>query len=175
MRSLDDHLYTKGKKRILSLDGGGVRGLITIGMLDELEQQLAARFASHYEANGKTRDDFRLCDYFDLIGGTSAGGIIAAMLALGLKASEIRDIYKKMCPRVFKGRQRFSDRFFNPYCLFKPSFDALEFERAVDEIMALVLKRAGRTGHAEPLLDTDLMRTGVAMVTSGPAATIRRR
>ena len=47
-------------KRILSLDGGGVRGLISLGILQRIEDCLAQRFP------GK-REDFRLCHYFDLI------------------------------------------------------------------------------------------------------------
>ncbi len=165
MRTLEDHLYGKGKKRILSLDGGGVRGLITLGFLAELESQLARRFEKHYVAKGMSANDFRLCDYFDLIGGTSTGGIIGTMLAVGLSVSEIRAIYLKMCPRVFeKGRRGAFARFFNPYSLFEPSFDAAEFKLAVDEIMKDVLTRVRRHGHAEPQLDTDLLRTGVALV-----------
>ncbi len=165
MRTLEEHLYAKGKKRILSLDGGGVRGLITIGLLAELERVLRDRFADHYKGNGRTPDDFRLCDYFDLIGGTSTGGIIAAMLALGFKVADVREVYLKMCPRVFeKSRRGLLNRFFNPYSLFQPSFDAAEFKRAVDEIMADVLLRNNRKGQAEPLMDADLLRTGAALV-----------
>jgi uncharacterized protein len=165
MRTLDDHLYGKGKKRILSLDGGGVRGLITLGFLAELESQLARRYEKHYAAMGKPASDFRLCDYFDLIGGTSTGGIIGAMLALGMRVADIREVYLRICPRVFERTRRGAlARFFNPYSLFAPSFDAQEFKAAVDDIMQDVLKTANRRGHAEPLLDSDLLRTGVALV-----------
>ena len=165
MRTLDDHLFGKGKKRILSLDGGGVRGLVTLGFLTALESQLARRYEKHYVAAGKSANDFRLCDYFDLIGGTSTGGVIGAMLALGMSVAEIRDIYFKICPRVFeKTRRGAFARFFNPYSLFEPSFDAREFELAVTEIMKDVIVKAKRVGHAEPLLKSDLLRTGVALV-----------
>jgi hypothetical protein len=59
-------------KRILSLDGGGIRGILTLEFLGVIESMLRKRSG---------RDDFRLCDYFDLIGGTSTGSIIAAGLA----------------------------------------------------------------------------------------------
>lgn len=166
MRTLNQHLYERGKKRILSLDGGGVRGLVTLGFLSELESQLGGRFAGAYIAAGKQPSDFRLCDYFDLIGGTSTGGIIAAMLALGFAVDDVRKVYLKMCPRVFeRGRKGFLSRFFNPYSLFRPSFDAQEFKRAVDEIMDLVLERGQRMGRGELLLGTDMLRTGAALVT----------
>ena len=65
MRTRDDHLFGPGPKRILSLDGGGVRGLVTLGMLRRVETILRERMPA------EKQDAFRLCDYFDLIGGTS--------------------------------------------------------------------------------------------------------
>ena len=57
-------------KRILSLDGGGIRGALTLGYLQKIETILASRT--------KDPEKFRLYQYFDLIGGTSTGSIIAA-------------------------------------------------------------------------------------------------
>lgn len=57
------------RKKILSIDGGGIRGLIPAMLLQEIEKRLKARGA-----------DKPLCGYFDLIAGTSTGGIIAAGL-----------------------------------------------------------------------------------------------
>ncbi len=68
MRSRDEHLFGPGPKRSLSLDGGGVRGLITLGMLKRVETLLRERMPADKQAA------FRLRDYFDLIGGTSTGG-----------------------------------------------------------------------------------------------------
>ena len=166
MLTLDQHLYGPGPKRILSLDGGGVRGLFTLGILARLEDILAARYEAHYIASGKTRADFRLCDYFDLIGGTSTGGIIAAMLCLGMKVEDIRTAYLKMCPKVFeKGHRGMLDRFFNPYNVFAPGFDAAALEAAIRKVMSDVLVANNRRGHGEPLLNSDLLRTGLALVT----------
>ena len=69
----DRHLFGLGPKRILSLDGGGVRGAITIAFLERLEKLIA-------EIEGKPT---LLSDWFDVIGGTSTGAIIAGALALG--------------------------------------------------------------------------------------------
>src|SRR3954449_8490215 len=66
---------TTAPKRILSLDGGGIRGILTLEYLDAIEGMLK---------NRSGREDFLLCDYFDLIGGTSTGSIIAAGLACGM-------------------------------------------------------------------------------------------
>ncbi len=88
----DQHLFSPGKKRILSLDGGGVRGAISIGFLERIETLLA-------EIEGRS---VLLCDYFDLIGGTSTGAIIAAALATGFTAGEIHAFYEKLAPKVFR-------------------------------------------------------------------------
>jgi len=77
---------------VLSLDGGGVRGAVSIAFLEALERRLA-------------REQGRpvlLCEWFDLIGGTSTGAIIAGALALGYRAADIRAFYERLGPRVFK-------------------------------------------------------------------------
>lgn len=60
--------------RILSLDGGGVRGLSSLLILREIMEDIEQRVG----ATGTPRP----CQYFDLIGGTSTGGLIAIMLGL---------------------------------------------------------------------------------------------
>ena len=71
----NQHFRSPGPKRILSLDGGGVRGIATLAYLKKLEDLLRERHGG--------RADFRLCHYFDLIAGTSTGSIIAAAMAQG--------------------------------------------------------------------------------------------
>ena len=60
-------------RKMLALDGGGIRGLISLGILKHLEEKLTL-------LSGRG-SKFRLCDYFDYIAGTSTGAIIAAGLA----------------------------------------------------------------------------------------------
>jgi len=86
-----------GPKRILSLDGGGIRGAISLGYLKGIETTLRKRYGGDHE--------FRLSDYFDLIGGTSTGAIIAAGLSLGMSVSEIEEKYKSLGAKIF-GRKR---------------------------------------------------------------------
>jgi len=81
--SRDRHLFGPGKKRILALDGGGVRGALSIAFLERLEKILT-------EIEGRP---VRLCDWFDLIGGTSTGAIIAAGLASGYSANQMHNFY----------------------------------------------------------------------------------
>jgi hypothetical protein len=88
----DAHLFTPGPKRILALDGGGVRGALTVAFLERIEAVLRERLGQQV----------RLGDWFDLIGGTSTGAVIAGALALGFSASDVRDFYLRLAPRVFK-------------------------------------------------------------------------
>ena len=64
--------------RILSLDGGGVRGISSLSILKEVMRQIA----QEYEADNPGSPELspRPCEYFDLICGTSTGGLIALML-----------------------------------------------------------------------------------------------
>ena len=82
-------------KRILALDGGGIRGVLTLEYLGVIEAMLRQRAG---------RDDFRLCDYFDLIGGTSTGSIIAAALACGMSVGELKQLYREIGKTVFEPR-----------------------------------------------------------------------
>src|SRR5437762_2038917 len=64
LSSRDRHLFGPGPKRMLSLDGGGVRGAVAIGFLERLEKLIE---------DIEERPTL-LCDWFDFIGGTSTGG-----------------------------------------------------------------------------------------------------
>jgi len=87
--SRDRHLFGPGPKRILSLDGGGVRGVISVAFLERIE----AVPKKHHESG-------LLSDWSDLIGGTSTGAIIGCALAFGKATDELRDIYHKLAPRA---------------------------------------------------------------------------
>jgi patatin-like phospholipase/acyl hydrolase len=81
------------QRKILALDGGGIRGILTLEILAQLEKLLAT-------AAG-TGDKFRLSDYFDYIGGTSTGAIIAAGLARGMSVGELLSFYQATGPAMF--------------------------------------------------------------------------
>lgn len=87
-----------GPKRILALDGGGVRGLVTLGILQRIEDTLK-NCCEH-------PDYFRLAHYFDLIAGTSTGSIIATGLARGMRVAEVKLLYDELCPVAFQERAR---------------------------------------------------------------------
>ena len=81
------------KHKILALDGGGIRGILTLEVLARMEEMLAKA------PGGGTA--FRLCHFFDYVGGTSTGAIIAAGLARGMSAKELLDFYQKTGPAMF--------------------------------------------------------------------------
>ncbi|MEU9522918.1 CBASS cGAMP-activated phospholipase [Streptomyces sp. NPDC048224] len=76
--------------QILALDGGGFRGMFSAAVLARLEEDLGTR----------------IVDHFDLIAGTSTGGIIALGLGLGLSPREILTFYTEHGPRIFRDRSR---------------------------------------------------------------------
>ncbi len=82
-------------KRMLSLDGGGMRGMLSLQVLTTIEDRLRARL-------GNPR--LVLADYFDYIAGTSTGAIIAAGLALGRSVEEVEERYRSLGNIVFKKR-----------------------------------------------------------------------
>lgn len=90
----DEHYQVSGPKRVLSLDGGGLRGILTLGILRRVEKILRARHGND--------PAFRLCHYFDLIAGTSTGAIIAAALALGKSVEEVIGLYEQLGRDVFQ-------------------------------------------------------------------------
>jgi hypothetical protein len=93
-KTLEEHLFGDGPKRMLALDGGGIRGALTLRYLGRIESMLRERSGGD--------PDFRLCDYFDLIGGTSTGSIIATGLALGFSVDKLSRIYQQLAADVFE-------------------------------------------------------------------------
>ncbi|GAB3640086.1 patatin-like phospholipase family protein [Spirosoma arcticum] len=80
-------------RKLLALDGGGIRGTITIEILAKMERLLQQQLQ---------RDDtFVLADYFDYISGTSTGAIIATCLSLGMRIDTIRDFYQASGSAMF--------------------------------------------------------------------------
>lgn len=137
-RSLAQHLSGKGPKRILAVDGGGLRGLIALCFLEKIEDMLR-------EKSGRD-DDFRLSDYFDLIGGTSTGAIIAGYLATGGKVRELMTLYEQLGHSVFK----------DPSSLRLLLYGAKFSSKELDKIL--------RTKLAGVRLGDDSIKTGVGII-----------
>ena len=78
--------------RLLACDGGGMRGLISIEVLAKAERELR-------RLTGKPT--LVLADFFDYVGGTSCGAIIAALIAMGKSMDDIRAFFVECCPDMF--------------------------------------------------------------------------
>jgi hypothetical protein len=128
---------TRTPKRILALDGGGIRGILTLEYLGVIEEMLRKRSGA----------DLLLCDYFDLIGGTSTGSIIAAALACGLSVDQLKRLYGEIGTSVFK------EKFWRKG-LFVPKFPAAPVRQALDAHLG-----------ADTPLDGERVRTGLMIMT----------
>lgn len=135
MSERDDHLFSEGPKRILSLDGGGVRGAITLEFLEQMEKLLS------YKAGREVR----LHEHFDMIGGTSTGAIIASALAIGMSAREVSKLYDRLAPNVFR-RSRWR------ILGLQAKFTAKELQRELAKVFG------------EMKLDSTKLKTGLCMV-----------
>ena len=99
----------RNHKVILSLDGGGIRGILTLQLLKRLEAQ--AGIPCH--------------ELFDMVAGTSTGGIIAGLIATRRHAVEIEDLYKQFVTQVFTKRSFAAGRILNPPKWTKAQYRAL--------------------------------------------------
>jgi hypothetical protein len=127
-----------GPKRILALDGGGIRGVLTLEYLAVTETMLRERFKD---------PNLLLCDYFDLIGGTSTGSIIAAGLARGMKVEEIKKLYCDLGEKVFV-----PSRLRRGY--LAPKFPSRPLRGALEDALG-----------ADTTLDSNRLRTGLMVMT----------
>jgi len=90
--SFIDKLKPSLQRRLLALDGGGIRGAITLEILAAIEEIVRRKLG---------RADALLADYFDYIAGTSTGAIIATGLSLGMSVAEMRRFYVEVGPEMF--------------------------------------------------------------------------
>jgi len=127
----------KEPKRILALDGGGIRGILTLEYLSVIEGMLRKR----------SDRDLLLCDYFDLIGGTSTGSIIAAALACGMSVDELKQLYRELGENVFESS-------FFRRGLLVPKFPSTRVREALDQHLG-----------ADTTLNGERIRTGLMIMT----------
>ena len=170
---MDHHLarrFTDPRpKRILALDGGGVRGILSIAFLEEIERTLADRFVAAGRYGDPT--EFRLSHYFDLIGGTSVGSMIGTMLAMDWPVSMVKKRFTHAAGIIF-GKEAETKAPFDLRVpdklkgLLTPKFHAGPITREVKKIvhddtlasellstgLVVVLKRAN-TGSVWPVIN----------------------
>ena len=120
-------LGAEGNRVILSLDGGGIRGILTLQLLKHLEQIAGVPC---YEL-------------FDMVAGTSTGAIIAGLIATGRSAHEIESLYDSFVTRVFTRRSLTANRLVFPPAYSKRAFVA-EMKSVLGDIS--VKEACERTG-----------------------------
>jgi Patatin-like phospholipase len=106
-------------RAILCLDGGGIRGIMTIQLLKELERQ--AGVPCH--------------QIFDMVAGTSTGGIIAGLIASGHTAAETEKLYQTFVTKVFLKRSLFANQFLDPPAWSKASYRRILKETLGDQTL----------------------------------------
>ena len=135
--TLEERLETQLQKRILSLDSGGVRTAIVLGYLERLEQLLRVRYGDA---------DFRLSDYFDLIGASGASAIIAAELARGRNVAEARKTFIDAIDAMMSSKSLFRDGVWRPLHVPDPLLKVLD------------------ASFADTVLRSEKLKTGLGIV-----------
>jgi len=121
--------------RILSIDGGGIRGVFPAHILQCIEERLS----------------INLFDTFDMIAGTSTGSIIAAGVATGISASDIVEMYKVHGAGIFKKR-RFPIPTKKGKALLQPMFDSVYNPEYLEKTLEGVFGAQKLGGISKPLL-----------------------
>jgi len=121
-------------RNILSLDGGGIRGVFLIQILARMEALLREKYQ---------KPDLVLADHFHYIGGTSTGAIVAAVLSWGAPVETIEKLYLDQSHQVF-GRANALNRIW-------AKFEALALDRILRDFFSV---------DGQPvLLGTERLRT----------------
>lgn len=128
-------------KRVLAIDGGGLKGVFPASFLASVEEAIGSPVA----------------DYFDLIVGTSTGGIIALGLGLGLSARQVLDFYSEHGPRIFAGNRRVK----GVRGLMRAKYDPQPLRAALEQVFGSRRLGDSRTRLVIPSFD---LETGVIHV-----------
>jgi len=124
----------KNNRIIISLDGGGMRGILTLQLLKKLEEVAGAPC-------------YQWCD---MVAGTSTGAIIAGLMLKRKSAAEIESLYMQLVSQVFTKRNFLADRFLNP-----PKFDKKNYRRLLRQIVGdVTLQQVCQDQHALDMLIT---------------------
>ncbi|SEQ27611.1 CBASS cGAMP-activated phospholipase [Piscibacillus halophilus] len=123
--------------KILCMDGGGIRGVYAIAILQAIEEEYGTPIGEH----------------FDLIAGSSTGAIIATSIALNKKMSEVMNHYKKYGKKIFKRQAKigffksvYSDRYLRYF--FQKSFG----DYTLEDIQKPLLIPAVDATHGKPYI-----------------------
>jgi hypothetical protein len=140
--SVIDKKDKPGPRKLLALDGGGIRGVMTLEVLAKIESEVQTKLGRG--------DDFVLADYFDYVAGTSTGAIIATCLSLGMRVDEIRKFYLDSGPAMFDKASLLRR--------FRNKFDDQKLKQKLQDIIK------ERTGEEFATLGSDAIRTYLMLV-----------
>lgn len=127
--------------KILSIDGGGILGLYSADILERIQHEFCK--------------DESLSKYFNLITGTSTGGIIALGLSLGRSAGEIKDFYEKYGEKIFPlSKQKYIGILRNKYSNknLKEALQAFFDEKAIKDCKCAVCIPAIDVVNCKPIM-----------------------
>ena len=150
--SVKDKKEKAGPRKLLAMDGGGIRGVMTLEVLEKIESELQKRLGRG--------DDFVLADYFDYVAGTSTGAIIATCLSLGMRIDAIRKFYVESGPAMFD-KTNLLRRY------FRNKFHDEKLAAKLREVISQQAKAQGiapKPGETEVTLGTDALRTYLTLV-----------
>lgn len=129
-------------KKILAIDGGGMKGVYAASLLTEIEKRCGGN----------------ICDYFDMLLGTSTGAIIAAALAIKIPAARILNLYLEKGKDIFP-KERWK--------LFKGRYDA---EPLKNELMQIFENREMRDAYTRLLIPAYNLSTDAVQIFKTPHA-----
>ena len=150
--SVKDKRDKTGPRKLLALDGGGIRGVMTLEVLAKIESELQNKLGRG--------DDFVLADYFDYVAGTSTGAIIATCLSLGMRIDAIRRFYVESGPAMFDKTNLLRRYFRNKF----------HDEKLAAKLREVIVQQAAAQGIAvnpaekDVCLGTDALRTYLTLV-----------
>ncbi|KAH9711761.1 Patatin [Citrus sinensis] len=157
----------EGKKiTVLSIDGGGIRGIIPGTILAFLESKLQ-------ELDGPSA---RIADYFDVVAGTSTGGLVTTMLTAPNKeggpfiaAKDINNFYLEHGPKIFPQISNFSESIASSIDkrLLGPKYDGKYLRALVNELLGDVTVKETLTNVVIPTFDIKLLQPVIFSTTDG--------
>lgn len=123
--SSEDSTFSENPALVLALDGGGMRGLAPALILNYLERDLSEKLGR----------PISISRVFDLIGGSSIGGIIALQLAMGEPINDCAQLFETKGPEIFS--RYFYQKFTNPWRVIWPLYDV---QQGLKPILADIFK-----------------------------------
>jgi patatin-like phospholipase/acyl hydrolase len=150
--SVKDKKDKAGPRKLLAMDGGGIRGVMTLEVLEKMESELQKGLGRG--------DDFVLADYFDYVAGTSTGAIIATCLSLGMRIDAIRKFYVESGPAMFDKTNLLRRYFRNKFHDEKLAAKLREVIRQQAQAQGI----APKPGENEISLGTDALKTYLTLV-----------